>query len=253
MESIKLNKYLIKIINDYNDRSIEVITNILKNNIGQKMSDLILKYDLLDLILKCVQLGYKGFYIFGDFNLFNYLKNNENFKNGLLKMAMSFEGTIFIELDNKNFNDYFLCNIGVVLPKLIFINNLNCLLMESVKLNKYLLKIINDYNVRSNFAILRNFHLKKDRNVMTKNIKKYELIDLIMKCSQLGYTGFYVDNNQFNNGDLFEYWSNENISNGEDNKMIISRDPFNKQIRITSSYFMFELCNLETIYYLMFV
>lgn len=50
--------------------------------------------------------------------------------------------------------------------------------------------------------------------------------------------GFYLNyNSRFNSYDLFQYWS-KNI----DNKLHITRDPFDNCVRVMICFNMFQLC-----------
>jgi|SRR5271170_3785661 hypothetical protein len=68
MESIlfpltsKLNKYLIKIIQGYNDQTVDNLLNILKKNVHKQINK-VASSNILDVLSICVQLGYAGFFI----------------------------------------------------------------------------------------------------------------------------------------------------------------------------------------------
>lgn len=64
----KLNKYLIKIIQGYNDQNIYTLITIYNEKFKNRKNIYDNYISILDLLSKCVKLGYSGFYISKAYN-----------------------------------------------------------------------------------------------------------------------------------------------------------------------------------------
>lgn len=76
MEYLKLNKYLIKIINQYNDQSIDYLINVFNKN-SYKQVYKVIPIPFFDILSECVNLGYSRFYISREYEKLIEFYNNE--------------------------------------------------------------------------------------------------------------------------------------------------------------------------------
>jgi hypothetical protein len=115
MNYLHLNKYLSKIIEDYNDISISTLLKILNNNEIIKIKD-IKKFDLMDLVVRCIKNGYIGFYLISSNDnvlsqMVEYWKNFTYVKDNIISINLKKNNRLDIVLNGLPKKSHYLCSI----------------------------------------------------------------------------------------------------------------------------------------------
>src|SRR5271156_5552827 len=112
--SLKLNKYLIQIIDSYNTINVDELISYIPKTQIKNILILREKYTLTDLIIKSINCGYKGFWIYQNDKL-----TCDHFESQLLKNHIS-------KFVNGNINCYsFEKDERIITPNYIAINELD--------------------------------------------------------------------------------------------------------------------------------